>query len=105
MARFRHLGLTLLALIGLFSTLGWSMAAPACPVRAQASHMAMPHGHHAPRPSFGGDMPVCGVCMAVLPQITLIELHPLLPLAPLVARLLPLSGFASALDPPPPRTA
>lgn len=105
MARFRHLALTMLALLGLVSTLGWTTPASSCPLKAQASHVAMHHGHQAPRPSLNGDMPVCGVCLAVLPSIAIIELRPLMPFAPLVARLLPLSGFASALDPPPPRAA
>jgi hypothetical protein len=65
----------------------------------------MHHGHQAPRAALGGDMPVCGVCLAVLPSVAIIELRPLAPFALLVARLLPLSGIASALDPPPPRSA
>ena len=103
MARFRHLALSLLALVGLLSTLGWTTAAPACPLRDRAAPMAMRHGHQAPRPALGGDMGVCGVCLAVMPSLAIVELRPLAPLAPLIAHLLPLSGIASALDPPPPR--
>jgi hypothetical protein len=61
------------------------------------------HPQQTPRAPLSGDMPVCGACMAVLPTLAMIELRPLMPFAPMVARMLPLSGIAPALDPPPPR--
>jgi hypothetical protein len=103
MAQPRRLALTLLVLLGLLSTLGWTTGAPAGSLREEASQAAKHHQHQAPRAPLSGDMPVCGVCMAVLPPIAMIELRPLMPLVPLIARLLPLSGMAPALDPPPPR--
>ena len=79
--------LSILAVLGLVSTLGWNATAMACPLDSAAPGQ------------------LCAVCIAVLSRPMQIASGTPIPSAPVAARLRSLSGFDPALDPPPPRAA
>ena len=109
MSRARHLAVSLLAVLGLFTALGWSGASLAAPMDAPAmahrdscGHAIGPASRHRPM-SLADEM--CATCCAVLPPLARVLPAALPLLAPAQARLQPLSGIDPGLDPPPPRTA
>jgi hypothetical protein len=106
MPRFRRMLLSLLAVIGLMSTLGWNATAMACPLDTIARAHSDGCGH-APTPA-KSQLPshavqLCAACIGVLPHPMQIATTAPLPSAPAVSRLQPLSGIDPGLDPPPPR--
>src|SRR5690348_16104382 len=111
MPRLRRMLLSILAVLGLVSTLGWNATTMACPLDSAAPAVAM-HGDgcsHAPTPA-KSRLPaapgqLCAVCIAVLSRPMQIASSTPVPSAPVAARLRSLSGFDPALDPPPPRAA
>lgn len=110
MPRVRRMILSLLAVLGLLSTLGWNAAALACPLDAAVT--AHSDGcSHAPTPAPakpqlpGNQGQVCAVCIAVLPPPMQIAQAAPPPVAPAISHLHPLSGVDPGLDPPPPRAA
>jgi hypothetical protein len=112
MPRLRRILLSLLAVLGLMSTLGWNATAMACPLDNAPTAASATHRHgcsHAPAPS-RSQLPaqpgqLCAACIAVLPRPMQIASAAPAPAAPAASRLHPLSGIDPALDPPPPRAA
>src|SRR6185437_10191814 len=100
MPRLRRMLLSILAVLGLVSTLGWNSTAMACPLVTVASahsdgcsHARAPARPHLPaQPS-----QLCAVCIAVLPPPMQIASAALPPPAPPISRLQPLSGVDPAL--------
>ena len=105
MARVRHMLLSLLAILGLLTALGWTSAAAGCPLEPQAAMRMMHHSHHAPAAPMGRDVQACPACLAVLAVPAPVQVHAARPFAPLIAKLRPLFGIDPTLDPPPPRGA
>jgi len=104
--------LSLLAVVGLLSTLGWNATAMACPIdtaRAAASAAQGDGCGHAPAPSKSqppaNSVQLCAACIAVLPRPMQIAANEAPPVAPSISTLQPLSGVDPGLDPPPPRDA
>src|SRR5437868_15307969 len=109
MPRARQLAVSLLAVLGLLSALGWSGASLAAPMDSPAV-MAMAQGDGcggaiSPNAPIGHDQQLCAICCAVLPSPLRIAGRSLIPATPLLGRLQPLSGIDPGLDPPPPRAA
>ena len=112
MPRFRRALLSLLAVVGMLTALGWTGAVLACPTNALMAHAAhdsraCPHARPPAKPqpvSRGG--PMCtAACIGVLPPFVDVAAAPLIHAAPLQPRFQPLAGTDPALDPPPPRFA
>jgi hypothetical protein len=104
--------LSLLAVLGLMSMLGWNATAMACPLDSVAATAAAAHSHgcnHSPAPAKpqipGHPIQLCAACIAVLPRPMQIAANVPPPAAPATPRLQPLSGVDPGLDPPPPRAA
>lgn len=112
MGRVRHILLSLLAVLGLLTALGWTGVALACPSNSVVSAPAMHDDGcgHASTPakprSANHDGQICAsLCFGVLPQLPEVKAHPALAYAPPHSRFQPLSGIDPGLDPPPPRAA
>ena len=108
MPRIRRMLLSLLAVIGLVSTLGWDATAMACPLDTVVT--AHSDGcDHSPAPAKpqlpGHPVQLCAACIAILPLPMQIAANAPPPVAPAISRLRPLSGVDPGLDPPPPRAA
>jgi len=112
MPRFRRMLLSLLAVVGLLSTLGWNATAMACPLDSVTAAAPVAHNHgcaHATPPA-KPQLPshpwqLCAACIAVLPRPMQIASNAPLPAAPHLSHFQSLSGIDPALDPPPPRAA
>lgn len=100
--------LSLLAVAGLLSTLGWNATAMACPL----DPIVTAHAHgcgHAPAPVKtqlpGNPAQLCAVCIAVLPPPMQIAANAPPPAAALLSSHQRLTSVDPGLDPPPPRAA